>query len=327
MIMKCLLWTAGTAIRYMLMSSPSQNMIFYTKLNNVEEEALSKAEVAYPLISSAITPRGVAYDQKRQILYVAESGTSAIVGYIINHMGDGVLGAEMKVTVHNNAEATWLAADSKGNLFYSSPVSKELKMIDAISLQNKFYPPDPLENKDYKEEPIKPVTLYGYSAVPPIPQVQTPHGLYVDDFHVYWINGNSGEGVVVRGLEYPSEEKESDIKVVQTAGGNGYAVCGSPGGLYYTTNGNVFLGSRNKDDATVISTTLLAPRGCEWDGDGMMWVADKSGKIVRFSADMKATNIPREIVMHIEDPFDLTLIYFSGASMPSLLLFLMVFVF
>jgi len=314
-IMKFLLFAASKAKRYMLLSSPSQNMVFFVKLNNVEEESLDKQELAVPMFSVP-KPYGIAVDQSASVLYVAEGETGSIIGAPITVMADGSLGVVGKTEVKTGTNAVWLSCDSQGNLFYSSPQDKRLMMIDADSLHKLFFPP--VDDPNYKEKPIVPVELYASTGTPPIKKVQTPHGIFVDNFHLYWVNGNSGEGVVIRGLEKPSEEnKENDIEVIQKAGGKGFGICGSPNGLYYTTNGHVFGAKRiGKEESTVISKALLQPRGCSWDGSGTVWVNDKSGKVYRFPVDIFNPDVPKEIIMHVNDPHDLTLFY-SGSVVES----------
>jgi len=296
---------AGATTRYMLLSSPQKGMVYYIRMNNVEEESMGKPVSEISLFACG-KPQGIAVDQSRSILYVADAETNSIIGTELSVMPDGSLISGPKVPIKSSTKALWISVDSHGNLFYSRTQTKEIMMISAATASSVF---------QGKIAPSQPVQLYAANGMPPILKVRTPHGVYVDDTNLYWVNGAIGEGVLMRGLEKPSDLKELDIKVMQKDGGAAFGVCGSPEHIYYTSKEHVFGIPKDGGNVTILSTVLLQPRGCSWDGSGGLWVADKDGQIFRFPSDILVTEAPREILLQVGSAYDLTLFVVSGTPM------------
>jgi len=303
--------------RYMLLSSPQKGMVYYVRMNNVEEESMGKSVAEVSLFACG-KPQGIAVDQSRGILYVADAETNSIIGTELSVMPDGALISGPKVVIRSSANALWVSVDSEGNLFYSRTQTKELMMMSAASARSVLAG---------GIAPTQPVELYAANGTPPVLKVRTPHGIFVDDANLYWVNGAVGEGVLLRGLEKPSaENKQLDIKVIQKDGEGGFGVCGSQDNIYYTSKEHVFGVPKKGGKVTVLSTILLQPRGCSWDGSGGLWVADKDGQIFRFPSDILVTEAPREILLHVGSAYDLTLFVASGTAMHGFLVAILVVV-
>lgn len=294
-----LLLCAMAANRYMLVSSPQKGMVYYVRLNSAAEEARGKALVATQLIAFG-QPKGIDVDQAHEILYVADATTNSIVSTGLTILADGALIAGPKVTVLSGADAIWLTVDSQGNLFYSNPTTKKLMMIESNTARTIFRG---------SVAPKLPTELYASAGPPAISSVSTPHGVYADNFSLYWTNGNAGttEGALVRAPEIPAvKNKERDVELLQKNVDVAFGVCGSPNSIYYTSNGNIFGTRRSGGAAATVSTSVLQPRGCQWDGSGALWVCDRSGKIFQFPADVLIPDAPKQLILEIVDPYDVT---------------------
>ena len=69
-----------------------------------------------------------------------------------------------------------------------------------------------------------------------------------------------------------------------------YGVCLSQNNVFYTNTQTFLYGVKKSGGAiATISDKLLGPRGCAWDGDGTIYVADmEGGKVDQLSASNSA---------------------------------------
>lgn len=285
--------------------------VYYAKLLNAGDAALRKPLELKPLTlpGTAKKPMGVAADNARMVVYIADPGSAAIIAVpvMINEAENGKLVTGDVKTVVSGCGAHWVAVDGKGNLFYSEAESNELKSIPGVALEKL------LQNQPVT---IKPVSLYSAAGTPAVQAVQKPQGIAVDNFNLYWANGESGYdvGSVLQGYETPPDiDKEKLVKLLSQNANEVFGLCISSMHLFYTGGSLVYGMRRSGGTAATISDKLEAPRGCTWDGDGTIYVADKDGNgVFAFAGDTPSLS-PRGLVKALEvtDPYGLTTL--SGA--------------
>jgi len=154
-------------------------------------------------------------------------------------------------------------------------------------------------------------------------QVSFPGGIAVDNFQVFWTNKQQGSqhGTLLKGLEspIPSGSNGSSVSVLSRVSESAYGVCLAMDNVFYTGHDKYVYGLK-KGKATPVSqiTSMLgSPRGCIWDGDGTVYVADRTKKaIYSFSGGSMQTlqEAPMAKAADYKDPFGLAVFSASSAA-------------
>merc|ERR1719160_185980 len=178
---------ASPSSRYLIISSPKMTQVYYAKLLSAGDAALRKKLELRPLTLPGATkmPTGVATDNARMVVYVADPGSSTIVAVpvFINEAENGKLvTGDIKVVVSGCA-AHWVAVDGNGNLFYTEADNNEIKTVSGVTLES-FLANEPVT--------LKPVSLYSAAGPPAVQSVSKPQGIVVDNFNLFWVNSESG---------------------------------------------------------------------------------------------------------------------------------------
>jgi len=277
---------------FLIVSAPRNGKISWLRLP--EGTAYDKA-VAHTLIDEGLAhPQGVAVDQKRKRLYVADPDVKSIFSYQLKYDGDDLQIDGKKTVVTSRAESRWVAVDGVGNVFFSDePRNLILKMST-----------DRLLRGDAEPEVVYDGNLNSH--------VSAPGGVSVDNFHVFWTNKRLGQeaGTVVRGFESPSGEAVKPVSVLARNEGKSYGLCAALGNLFYTDSSRKLYGVKKSGGSAPVevSSELKSPRGCAWDGSGTVYVADRSANaIYAFAGDMGEHIEPAHLTkaFHAEDAFGL----------------------
>merc|ERR1719401_2355112 len=126
--------------------------------------------------------------------------------------------------------------------------------------------------------------------------VSAPGGIALDNFFVYWLNKNSGTkvGSLLRGRQEPGKLNATAdaVKSLASNAQKCYGVCLALGNIFFTDETNSLYGVRRAatglGDTVTISSTFQEPRGCAFDGDSTVYVADKVGNAVyQFPSNMQ----------------------------------------
>lgn len=302
--------TAAVANRYLLVSSPKDANVQYAKLLSAQEAALRKPLKLRPLSlpGKLKEPMGISADNGRMVVYIADPAASAIWLLPVFVANDGKLVPGDQKQVVSGVKAKWCSVDAVGNLFYTEGESNAVKRVDGLGLSKLL---------NGEQVTLMPVDLYSAAGPPAVAFVKKPQGIAVDNFHMYWANGEDGHnaGSVIRGLENPSDvNKELDLTSLSANTQVVYGICLSSTALFYTDDAaNVHGMRRGGGSVATITDKLQAPRGCSWDGDGTVYVADRHGNaIYAFAGDTPSLS-PRNVkkALDISDPYGLTV--FSGA--------------
>lgn len=284
------------SVKFIAISCPSVAKVVYYRLGTFEEEAITKgdgltheatsgamttaapAEDLPTLVSQGLTyPVGLAYDGKRSILYVADpkayDGAGCIFRYPImidpfNPQGLSAGGMQRAVL---NTPARWLTVDSEGRIYYTVEGTGLIQTVPADALG------------------AKPVTLYSTDANP---TVSAPGGIATDGHFLFWTNKKEGSinGAVIKALaQKPKVPTQTALGVLAANTNKAYGVCLSHGNVFYSDEGTFVYAVKQTGGGSLQTLTgkMLGPRGCAWDGDGTVFVADSKGNaIYSFAANM-----------------------------------------
>lgn len=270
----CSLSYATERNKYLIISSPSLHKVVYTKIpDGVEQVA---AEDPLPLIDSGLkTPQGIAVDHKRNLLFVADPDLKKVLCYKLVFRGGQLLTDGEPTTAASGSESRWVAVDGNGNVFVSDEASNSILKVPGENLRGGNPTPH---------------VIYGSEN----PHVSAPGGVAVDNFHVYWTNKAAGSevgvGSVVRGFETPTgTDATGGATELARNAPKVYGVCLSENNVFYTDATKAVYGVKKTASAiATISDKFIEPRGCAWDLDGTIYVADKGANAVSsFAGNMR----------------------------------------
>eukprot|EP00747_Dinoflagellata_sp_TGD_P162373 gnl/TRDRNA2_/TRDRNA2_179893_c0_seq1.p1 gnl/TRDRNA2_/TRDRNA2_179893_c0~~gnl/TRDRNA2_/TRDRNA2_179893_c0_seq1.p1 ORF type:complete len:358 (+),score=76.78 gnl/TRDRNA2_/TRDRNA2_179893_c0_seq1:161-1234(+) len=311
---------------YLLISSPTQRSIYYARALTAIEMADGQKMVPVQLTQPGqlLEPVGLAVDNLRDVLYVADPAKGAIVAFRIFEQGVGGhvhIALEEPKDVVTGINPRWVAVDAMGSLYYSDTSSSKIATMSAKSVVQKLTGEQGTSAAgaaDDEEETVStlPVKLYDGDEVS---SLKTPQGLAVDGFNIFWVNGDSGkdDGSIVRGLQEAPDSGDMEVIRLSTNTNVAYDVCMAGSRVFFTDDLSKVYAMQKKGGAVVtVTDRLTKPRGCVWDGDGTVFIADKDeGKIYAVSA-----NAPRlqakQLTMMLEVEGAYGLAMFNGAWSP-----------
>jgi len=123
-------------------------------------------------------------------------------------------------------------------------------------------------------------------------QVSAPGGVAVDNFHIFWSNKAVGTtaGSVVKGFETPPSTNTAEtVLVLANNADKVYGVCLAKDNVFYTNHEKFIYGVKKGGGTELtVSDKFQEPRGCTWDGDGTVFVADRAANLVAaFAGNMQ----------------------------------------
>mmetsp|Transcript_56100 Transcript_56100/g.122910 ORF Transcript_56100/g.122910 Transcript_56100/m.122910 type:complete len:352 (+) Transcript_56100:142-1197(+) len=318
------------SFNYVVVSSPSRGLISYCRVN----KATGQSGPFEDLITTGLsTPLGMTIDRNADILYVADPGAKAIFAFQLAQQGGSLMTTGQQYTVVPQIEARWVSVDQNGTLFFTDE-SEGAEKIAYVRYHPAFAQPSDLASL---ASGPKGVVVPVYRASGGLPMVKKPAGLAVDGMNVYWVNKEGGTdptvGSVVKAPEHPPLTRTLDavVRVLASNAENVYGLCASRENLYYTADpaapaapgipasvSGQILGSKKfaKGDRGVISTELTKPRGCAWDGDGAIYIADRgANKIYSVPANMPTfLAVDVQEIADVDDPFGVVAVPALGDS-------------
>lgn len=312
----CLALVSGAAqpSTFILVSSPARQLVFYAKVPSAAKAAMGELLQAKTLtISGQLQmPYGIAVDGARAIVYVADQAQNAVMAMrlAIQFDDDGnenLVIVDVPKAAVEGVRPKYIAVDGTGNLFMAQDTGEILTV-----------PGDELAEAVRAGTAVSKVTtLYTSDQVL---TMKKPQGVAVDNFNVYWANGEGGTqaGTVMAAFEVPPDAgSENMVEALTTQVDSAFGVCLSGKYLFFTGAQERVYGMRQKGGATqVITKQLQTPRGCAWDGDGTIYVADKgASSVYAFSANapsLRAMMIQE--VLKVPGAYDVGIFTTSGAA-------------
>jgi len=245
-------------------------------------------------------PMGLAADQQRSRLLVADPGERKVFAYnLLFSGGKAVTDGSAEVAVQD-VEARWVAVDGIGSVFVTDERNNLIMKVPA--------------EKAFRKEPTA-TALYNGGT---LSMVSAPGGIAVDNFHVYWSNKATGQqsGSVVKGFEAPATGNvQESVKKLATNAEKVYGVCLAKDNVFYTDfETNIYGVKKGGSEQTTVSDKFQEPRGCSWDGDGTVFVADRGANFVAAFAGNMQTLAPARMgkVIDLEGAFGVAVL--SAAS-------------
>lgn len=286
---------------FLLMSAPRNSRIAWIKIPQSGDFTGLQPKT---LIDSGLQhPQGIAVDHKRRRLFVADPDVRKIFGYHLAVRG-GVLTTEgPQFAVAENVESRWVSVDGVGDVFFSDEPRSLIMKVSAADVQK-------------GKAPAKPSIVYNGNS---LTEVSKPGGIAADDFDLYWTNKQFGMrvGSVVKAPEVPASASEGSLSILGRNSVKSYGVCLAYRDVFYTDDHHSVYGvSKSGGGAREVSRKLNRPRGCVWDGDGTVFVADRGDSAVySFAANMRQlrhAEVRKEFVF--EDAFGLAVLHHSAAA-------------
>jgi len=283
--------------KYLIISAPTLSKVVYTRLP--DDVTAGPVGDPKPLIDEGLKmPQGLAVDHKRNTLYVADPDLRKVLCYKLTFSGGNMMVSGEPAVAAQDKEVRWVAVDGTGNVFITDEASGQVLRVPAEKL--------------LRGDPT-PLVLYDSATNS---RVSAPGGIAVDNFHVYWTNKAAGTeetvGTVIRGFEKPTGANAA-TEVVQLARNvpKAYAVCLSENNVFYTNAEKVVFGVKKTGSAiATVSDVFQEPRGCVWDGDGTIYVADKkAGTVSSFAGNMRnLAPAPVSLTVKFEDAFGVAIV-------------------
>lgn len=287
----CLRAAGAQSAGFLLVSSPRLGTISWVKLPDEGNFTGSNGSV---LISSGLNhPQGLAVDQKRKVLYVADPDVQRIYSYQLQIHGDGVQVVGDPTVIVSNSEARWVSVDGVGNVFFSDEPNNKILKVRATHLSRGDLGPE--------------VMFDGTTET----KVNEPGGVVADNFNVYWTNKALGTkiGSIVKGSSVVGASRAPSSLALNID--KSYGACMALGNIFYTADATYLYGVRKDGGSVVeISGELKSPRGCAYDGDGTVFVADReTNSVYAFAGNMRTlARATLTKAFAIEDAFGLAVV-------------------
>mmetsp|Transcript_60362 Transcript_60362/g.143849 ORF Transcript_60362/g.143849 Transcript_60362/m.143849 type:complete len:326 (+) Transcript_60362:66-1043(+) len=252
--------------KYLLVSSAIKSEVAYLKLTNNLPNAREGMRM---LVDTGLEkPQGLAVDDFRGYLYVADPGLHSLVRFRL-HMDGDALRAGKRENLIDGVEVRWVAVDGLGNVFFSDEENHQIVKI----------PIELLEGKTSSENATATVLYDGSRSN----KVSAPGGVAVDNYHIYWVNKFDGAelGTLMSGSEMGLSAPRGNISTLTANAQKCYGVCTLKGNIFFTDEvHNLYGYSRRTGKVSTVTKSLLEGRGCASDGVGTVFVADKTANAV-----------------------------------------------
>mmetsp|Transcript_137325 Transcript_137325/g.238748 ORF Transcript_137325/g.238748 Transcript_137325/m.238748 type:complete len:334 (-) Transcript_137325:22-1023(-) len=283
--------------KFLIVSDARNGSIAYMPVVDGAPRDNAKMATLIPQSSALVHPQGLAVDQARSRLYIADPDLKKIIRYHLHH-DSGKLKVEGQKTIADNVEVRWVTLDSIGNLYFSDEANNKIMRVDA---------------QDVQDGNATVQVWYDTSHA----LISAPGGIITDNFKLYWTNKIQGDmaGVIISA---PVNKDEGDVIPTTALSKNiekAYGACLVKNHIYYTApEESLFAVDRGGGDPVTISSSLGNPRGCAWDGEGTMYIADRgTNSIMSFSAPQELLQeVQMQKVADFSDAFGVAV--FSGAS-------------
>jgi sugar lactone lactonase YvrE len=290
---------------YVLVSQPAARTVSVIEVNALTRQVKRGART---LLSYGLRePSGLAVDHKRQRLFVADPKSRRVFMYNLL-MGDNGLSVnenERYVAI-DDAAPRWVAVDEAGTLFCTDERRSFIAEVTTQELETL-----PMGDSKY----LRP-NLHRLYTADTLREVDRPGGIAVDGNNIYWGNRARGRpfGSLLMAPEDPDSQRVRGVPgMIQSLSRNVdkvYGVCASPTAIFYTGGEKMVYGAKpgsyqTRAVASVILDDFAHPRGCVWDGDGTMYLADKGNNAVWTFPSMFAQMGKRQAdkLCDVHDPY------------------------
>jgi len=227
-------------VEFLIVSSPLESKVCYAEL----EYFKAKNGRTQPLIDSGLrSPKGIALDTQRGFLYVTDDHAKKIFRYtiIVQQTKDEKSGQiaytlatdGIRLTIVENAQTSWVAVDSAGDIFYTDQTLNSVNKI-TLDVINKLASGEftasgltvqseqsqeatasadasaathdgPLEIQSEQASSVRPIISALYEATANA-RVSMPAGIVTTGGNIFWGNSANGKvkGAVIKGEATPT---------------------------------------------------------------------------------------------------------------------------
>lgn len=299
-----------TPAKWLIVSAPRDGHIGYKKIG---PSGFLGTEPMKTLISEGLVhPQGLAIDQRSSKLLIADPDSKHVLAYSLRRSGD-TLTATRADAAMKDVEARWVAVDGLGNVYATDEPSNRILKISAAQMQ--------------KGDPNPTVLYDGLSLM----SVSGPGGIAVDNYYAFWVNKQIGTqvGSLIKGAAAAPDQKSvgSSVQALAKNTDKSYGLCMALDNVYYTQpEGSIFAVKKTGSDSIqTVSSTLSRPRGCAWDGDGTVYVADRGANAVyAFAGNMPSLDAALlQKAADFEDAFGVAVFAGSATRRLSLVVFVL----
>jgi len=297
------------ATDFVIVSQPRLGAVVYTVVDALNHRA--KVGETRSLVSRGLRePYGIALDKRRERLFVADAKHRKVFMYHFTYMDNALYTDERQHVVVQGMTPRWVTVDDRGTLFCSDEARNRIVEVSAEDLEH-------AAQIASTRTLAAPRVLYSADSVSVIDR---PGGVVAAGDRIFWANKERGRliGSVlgapaessrhVRGAKYSSD---ASVRTAMAVLGHDvdkvYGICATQNTIFYTgASTYVYAARRDGPEKTArISDALEVPRGCAWDGDGTIFVADKGGNAVWVlpSSLHRLGIVKASKVFEVEDPY------------------------
>lgn len=291
--------TVNRPKRFLLVSSPQSGHVLSVK---VGPYGGMEGETPKQLINAGLLhPYGLAMDEAHNRVIVTDPDQKKVISYDLSVVQDELTASNPRVVADQYA-SHWVACDAIGNVYISDEATNTIYKVPARSY--------------YTTTVVAPEVVYDGTN---LEQLSGPGGIFADNLFVYWTNKLQGAkyGSVARGPTAVGNMAPSAlIQTLASNLGTAYGVCvAMNSNLYYTAQTKAIYGVKLSGGGPVeISNKLTSPRGCTWDRDGTVYIADNGANMVyAFPSNMDTLTVMQMTASaKVDGAYGVA--YFSGAS-------------
>jgi len=322
---------ALTPPQFLILTSPREKKVSYILLNDFS----AVGNKIHALVDGGLlNPQGIAIDQHRELLYVADLDAAKIYRYqlrVYENDNKDILSRLRLVTVNvpltiiSGRSVSWLTVDTAGNLYFSEKRSNKIFKMDVrllTDIQNDTVKPEDViteseagliaanaiaQNKGETAPPpsVKNNVMFTLYDKDTDARVNLPEGVATNGKKLYWTNaGNRAKdyGEVVRGsTSLHAVKHESHIEVNMSP--KAYGICLTQRLIFWSAGSAVYVKPLNGGDVVAVTYDLLNPRGCSWDSDGTIYIADGRNNAIYYFPSGSASGKNVKMVAELHDPF------------------------
>lgn len=292
----CLLWPGNVTVSN---SSLRANASFHASTIGSDQEPVC-GQVRPLIDAGTIFPQGIAVDSKRRRLHVADPGGKKIYTFDLRadtlHKTLAAINPRVAVT---GVESRWVTVDATGAIYFTDEASQLIMYVSDAQL--------------ISGNATAHVLYAGTSTA----HVSSPGGIVTDTFATYWVNKVSGTmvGSVVRGGKtydgVPPSTDQSTLYPVTRISDKSYGACMAKGNVYFTQQDKLlYRVSTAGGGVTTVTTQLASPRGCAYDGDGTVLIADRTGSV--YAIPVMDGQAKLQKALDYEDAFGVAVLSLTG---------------
>lgn len=318
--------------RFMLASSPSEQNVYISAFPELREYAkpleqratvdlqvlidgkASKCQGADCTEDSDMglqSPQGLAlhHGSEKAVLYVADPAAENVYSYRLLVEDTAMVstssvkvGAQRRV-LEGVVGVYGVAVDGFGNLYFTTNQGQVGK-VSCEQLQQS-----------------KPTPTYLYTSSSNSITVSSPFGISADSFFVYWTNQESGQsaGAVVRALEKSNDEMQQQYpqypQPLAQNSDKSYGVCLVNDNVFFTGEAQFLYGTKKSGGSIAeVYHSFKKPRGCSYDGQNSMFVADlEDNAIYMLPANVETPRLVKKVWKAFNVPAPMSLAVFTGS--------------